>query len=356
MISCYEREIPPFVETELERLYANIHSSLAFFRQFRPLEDASTYVARKSGRTVAVFLFRCENGKIHVLNEMIAIDEEEICRFARYVFARFRSASVISFQSIHTAIRRLPFPYQQYNDKEDFVIVLPGTPAQYTAGLGKATRSNIKRYSRRVIRNFPSLTHKIYVNNEVEEQHILDIVNLSRSKIEGKKRKFALNKEEAAGLIRLAKTCGFVNVLLIDGRLCAGSISYRIGSNYFAFINAHAPEYEDYWLGMLCYYFTIRESIIRGGKELHMGWGRYEYKNRLLGVRRDFDRLVIYRSYRHVVLNADSAAKTVFDGNLRRLKLWLLDPRRQNGFMSRCAFHSLYIFRKLTQSRKQDSV
>lgn len=346
-VSCHQSEIPSFVETELERLYAHIYSSLAFFKLFKPGDNVNTYVARKGGSAIAVLLFRCEKGKAEVFNEMIDLDEEEIRRFASYVFSRFRSVSAISFPAIRSAARTLPFPCQQYDEKEEFSIVLPGTPDEYTARLGKATRTNIKRYSKRLMQNYPSFTHRVFVNEDIEEQHVHDIIRLSKARMADKKKKFSVDDDMTQGLIKLAKACGFVNVILIDGRVCAGSISYRIGSNYFAFVNAHDSEYDNYWLGTLCYYLTICESIVRGGKQLHMGWGRYDYKTRLLGVQQDFDRLVIYRSYPHLALNFGTAAKTALNGHVRRLKLWLLDPQRQNSLVSRLAVNLLYIARKL---------
>jgi hypothetical protein len=346
-VSCHQSEIPPFAEAELERLYGHIYSSLAFFKLFKPVDNVNTYVARKGGNAIAVLLFRCEKGKAEVLNEMIDLGEEEIRRFASHVFSMFRSVSVILFPTIRTAARTLPFPCQQYNEKEEFSIVLPGTPDEYTACLGKATRSNIKRYSKRLMQSFPSFTHRVFENEDIEERHIHDIIRLSKARMADKKKKFSVDDDMMKGLIRLAKACGFVNVVLIDGRVCAGSISYRIGSNYFAFVNAHDSEYDDYWLGTLCYYLTICESIVRGGKQLHMGWGRYDYKTRLLGVQQDFDRLVIYRSYPQLALNCGSVAKTALNGHVRRLKLWLLDPQRQNSLVSRFAVNLLYIARKL---------
>jgi hypothetical protein len=346
-IECHERELPSFVESELERLYGHIYSSLAFFRLFKPPDNVSTYVVRRGGETVAVLVFRSENGKVDVFNEMMRIDAEEVGRFADYIFRRFPSVSVITFEAVQTDLQSLPFPRQQYNDKEEFVIMLPATVDEYTANLGKATRANIKRYSKKMAQNFPSFTHTTYENEEVDEEQIHGIINISKVRMAGKKKKFSVDGKMTDGLVKLAKTCGFVNAVTVGERLCAGSISYRIGSSYFAFVNAHDAEFDQYWLGTLCYYFTICESIARGGRRLHMGWGRYEYKSRLLGVQHDFDRVVIYRSYAKMALNFDSVAKTAVRGHVRRLKLWLQDPQRQNSLLSRLAVNSIYVLRKL---------
>jgi hypothetical protein len=346
-IACHEGEIPSFVESELERLYGHIYSSLQYFRLFKPPDNVNTYVVRNGERINTLLLFRCENGKAEVFNEMIRIDEAEVSRFADFIFTGFPSVSVISFQAIQTSVQWLPFPFQQYNEKEEFAIRLPATPDEYTASLGKATRSNIKRYSRRLAESFPGFTHKTYENGEVDEQQVRAILQISKVRMTDKKKKFSVDEKMAEGLVELSKTCGFVNVVMIGDRICAGSVSYRIGANYFAFVNAHDPEFDSYWLGTLCYYYTICASIVRGGKRLHMGWGRYEYKSRLLGEQQDFDSLVIYRSYAQMALHCDSVIKTAVKRHVRRLKLWLQDPQRQNSVVSRLAVNVIYVLRKL---------
>jgi hypothetical protein len=346
-IDCYDSEIPSFVESELERLYGQIYSSLAFFRLFKPSDNVSTYVVRRGGEAITVLVFRRENGRVEVFNEMIRIDAGEIDRFADYIFRRFPSVSFITFEAVQTDLQSLPFPRQQYNDKEEFVIMLPATADEYTANLGKSTRTNIKRYSKRLAQNFPSFTYTTYENEEINEEQIRGIINISKLRMAGKKKKFSVDAKMADGLVKLAKTCGFVSAATVDDRLCAGTIAYRIGSSYFAFVNAHDPDFDEYWLGTLGYYSTICESIARGGRRMHMGWGRYEYKSRLLGVQQDFDRVVIYRSYARMALNFDSVARTAVRGHVRRLKLWLQDPQRQNGFLSRLAVNSIYLLRKI---------
>jgi hypothetical protein len=56
---------------------------------------------------------------------------------------------------------------------------------------------------------------------------------------------------------------------------------------------------------------------------------------------------VIYRSRAHMVLNCDSVASNAVKGHVRRLKLWLQDPERENSFLSRAAVNAMYVFRKV---------
>jgi hypothetical protein len=323
-ISCHENEIPAFVELELERLYGNIFSSL---RQFRIYGWApgrtSTYVVRDNGEPKAILLFEREGPRLRVMNEVITLDSPELERFVRYVFSTFKSVSVIAFKAIQTDIHRFPFPYQRFNHIEDMTLTLPPTVDAYHASLGKNTRRNIRRHLDRLGRNFPSYRFEVYEKDAMDPQLVRDIIEFNRARMADKNIISIIDEDETQRIIRLVQECGLVGVVTIDGRLCAGAISFRSGSNYFLNVLAHDPRYDDYWLGFLCCYMTICECIARGGKEFHFLWGRYDYKFLLGAIQRDLDNVVIYRNRAQLVRNADFASRIAYEGYLRRLKVWL---------------------------------
>ena len=343
--SCYVGEIPAFAEVELARLYGHIHSSLPFFRTSRPADSVSTYVAWKDGKPLTLLVFRRASGKVDVYNEMFVIAADEVCRFAHYIFKHFDDVDVISFKAVRTDMQRLPFPFQRHDAKENWEIDLPATPEEYTARLGKATRENVKRYRRRLLRDHPSFEHQFQVAGEIDEQQVREIIELSRARITSKKMKFGMDEAEVMRIVRLAKECGFVTVLRIGGRVCAGTVSYCVGTEYLAEVVAHDSRYDAYWIGALCYYMTICESISRGAKKFHMGGGRNEYKTRLLGVRHDMDRIDIYRSYGAMGRNLDAVMKIAAGAVVRRVKVWLLD--REKSVVTQSVFRVLHALRKL---------
>jgi hypothetical protein len=344
-VSCYVNEIPLFTEAELARLYGHIHSSLAFFSTSRTTENVSTYVVLQGCQPTTLLLFQYKNGVVDVFNQMIFISQEEIYRFAQYIFEKFSLAHVICFRAIRTDLQTLMFPYQRHNSKEDWVINLPATPNEYTASLGKATRENVKRYSRRIVRDHPSFTQRFYIEESIDEQDIRKIIELSEARISAKKKKFAIDDEETKRIIKLIKQCGFANIIQIEGRLCAAIIGYRVGSGYKAEIVAHDSKYDRYWIGTLCYYMAICGSIVHGAKKFHMGGGRYEYKARLLGVRQDMDCVEIYRSYAHLAFNPCRVTKTAINSYIRRIKIWLLE--HEKSFITQTILHFLYHLRNL---------
>ncbi|HJV80497.1 GNAT family N-acetyltransferase [Noviherbaspirillum sp.] len=323
-ISCYDNEVPSFVESEIERLYGNIFSSLRGFRTYGWTEtNTSTYVARKSGKISALILFERRNGKARVLNEGIRISGEELDRFADYLFATDESLNVISFKAVETDIRKSRFPLQRFNQLEDLALAFPSTREEYLARLGKNTRRNIKRYTDRLLRAFPSFRFEVCESENVNEKDIRTLIAFNRARMAGKNVVSSFDEEETRQVVDLAKSCGLVGIARIDGQICAGAVSFKAGDNYFLNLLSHDPRYDDYWVGFLCCYLTMCECIDRGGREFHFLWGRYEYKYALGAKPRDLDNVNVYRSRLQVLLNADFAWKAAREGYFRRAKCWL---------------------------------
>lgn len=165
-----------------------------------------------------------------------------------------------------------------------------------------------------------------------------------------KSKTSTINHDEERRIIELAKRCGLVSVMTLNGEVCAGAVCLRVDRNYFSVVSGHSFQYDNYRLGMLCLYRTICESIERGGKEFHFLWGRYEYKYALSGIQNSLDDVVVYRSRSHLFRQANMASAMALKGYVNMGKFWLLDKARQqeNGRATwRPASHFLNSLRRL---------
>jgi hypothetical protein len=335
---CHENEIPHFVEAALDRRYGSLFSSLLHFRiKQRLTPRTSTYISRRGDEIVSILLFEREAGKVTVFNDLIDISEEEIRQFADYIFAAYESVTRICFPTIKTYLQSFPYSYQQFFSAEDIVISLPDTAQTYLRSLGKNTRRNIKRYNDAIVCSSPSYCYRVLPAEEVSEELIRYIIDFNKVRMAGKNKVSAINDEEERWIIALAKICGLVGVVTIDGRVCAASICCRVADNYYMLVIGHAPEYNEFSLGTLCCYQTICACIERGGKELHFMWGRLDYKYFFLGVQRGYDRVDIYRTRAAFLRNAMVAMKTAVTGHLREAKFRLLDCERRDDAKSKFA-------------------
>jgi len=339
-IRCYLHAIPPFVEQALAGLYDTLHASLPFFRVFRSTEGVSCYVAERDGRPATILLFRCRGRRLEVLNEMIAIEPPELRRFVRYVFRHFPRIDLIAFAALKTNTAGLGYPAQQHHAKDTFVIDLPDTPEAYLAGLGKSTRANIRQQTNLVQRTFPGYLTRFYTDGDIEERHVRAILALSEARIQAGGARVA---HDAERILALARACGFVVVLFIDGEVCAGSVNYRVGTSYFGDVTGYDRRYDKYSLGKLCVFQTISESIARGAKRFYLGGGEFDFKQRLGGVSVTMDEVRIYRSRWRMLVNLDRALEAAFHARIRQLKQHL--HRHKQHLLARLAFRLFYLLK-----------
>jgi len=331
----YQEEVPQFVGPEIERLYANLYSSLPHLAIEGRLDDASTYVVRVEGKLTAVMLYEMDGNKVTVLNEVIDLGRAEIIQFSKYIFGVFKHVQVICFRAIHTDIRPVPFRIQCFNYLEDMTIALPDSEDTYTAMLSPKNRSNLRRKFKSIQADYPSFEIKCVEKEDIQEEQILTLVGFNRARMSAKKKASNYAKAESDRLVQLARKNGVMMLALIEGKICGGVVSYRIGENYFSLMVAHDPKYNEYSLGLLCNYRAICESIRHGAKELHFLWGRYHYKYTLMATPRELDFVVLYRSRLAYFFNIGVAARAHGLRLRRKFFLWKHHHKQEKGMFYR---------------------
>jgi CelD/BcsL family acetyltransferase involved in cellulose biosynthesis len=331
----YDSPLPPFVEAALERLHENVFGSCARARSLGIEEQVRAFVASRAGQPYCILLFYQRGRAVEVLAEAIALAPADVEAFAAAAFDHCPGATHIVFPAVRAPITQLPFPHQQFDCLEDIVADLPDSAETYFAMLGKNMRASLKRYQKKIAADFPGFRYAFYEKGDIRDQDVGAIVALSSARIASKNQSSTHTGDKTRQLIRLVKECGVVLVATIDGRVCAGVICSRVGGNVFMHVVAHDPAYDDYRVGKVCCYLSICDAIARGAREYHFLWGRYEYKYRLLGVQRDYDRLVIYRSRLALLVSASTWLRTAFRGHGRRAKWWLLEQEGKDNKWAR---------------------
>ncbi|GJI94039.1 hypothetical protein RugamoR57_07570 [Duganella caerulea] len=340
-------QVPAWVGPALERLYGNLFATLAQFRFSRDLAQAHTYATFEGSELRTLLVFSLHRGVAQVFNEVVCLDSAEIEAFADYVFTHFRGARVVSLRAVHVARGHWRHPRQQYDYLEDTWIALPATVAAYTDSLGKNTRRNLRRYQQSLRDEAPGFQFTVAERGAASPAGIDAIIALNHARMAGKNKRSALDARQGAQLRQLAAACGLVGTITIDGRVCAGAISYRVGDNYFLMVLAHDPEYNRHSLGFLCCYLTICACIERGGKEFHFLWGRYDYKRHFLGQQRALDQLLLYRTPLTVLRHPGLALRTWGAALRRRALLRLQLAARSDHPAARAALRCLAAWRRL---------
>jgi hypothetical protein len=314
-VSIYEGQVPAFVAGALETLYESVYCTLARFNIYGEAENASTYVARSRGRILCVILFRIEGNAVKVVNQQIAIGQDELREFARAIFAKYRSVSVISFYAIETRIERFPFPFQKFEALEENVLALPSTPAEYLASVSQAMMKKIKAGERKLEQEHPGFTFEVLSKTDVSETVLREIVALAGARMASKQQSAYIVEEQVGKILRLVHTYGFVSVLRIDGVTRAGNVFYGVGKRFFMHVIAHDPDYDKYMLGHMVQYLAACHCIELGGRECRLMGGGRESKSRFRAVPKYLESVDIFRSRAQLLLDL----RRVSSGALRRL-------------------------------------
>lgn len=351
-IRFYENEVPAFAEKELENLYGSIFSSMAQFRVYGGAEQASTYMAFAGERIVALFLYEMDGQTLRVVNEGMTLDEEQVRRFADAVYCRYPQISVIEFRAVRPSFDKIPLPCQRFQVGEDFAADLPDSVEAYRASLSKSTRQHLNYYQNRLKRRYPDFSFEVSTRADIKEEDIRTIVAFNRLRMANKKKISSIDEAELQRIILLTRERGMVCTIKLDGKICAGSLRYQVGSAYFARINAHDPAYDDDRIGTLCAYLTICECIRRGGKKFSFDHGQNENKSRFLAKQVRLENLTIYRSHVHFVLNGRFALKTATRGYAGELRQALAaQAQREKGLLARTIHVARTVVRNIRRMR-----
>lgn len=354
----YPQQIPPFAEREMERLHAGRYSSMPHFQVYGHAAGASTYVARRHGVPSALLLYRRDGAVARVLNEAIPLSVDEARRFARHVLSGPDAPAAVLFRAVDMAAPRdaeRDGLLQRVECEQDIKLTLPSNARDYLNSLGESTRSMLKNRLNKVRREQPSFSFTVYENEQIDLQLMRDIIALHRSRMVGKRGAVAVDAEEEDKVLQMLRRCGIVGVIMIDGRCCAGSISYRTGDVVSGRFLAHDAAYDIYRLGFLCAYlmccYCIDNDAIR---EFHFGWGRDGYKYQLGGQNRALYDVAIYRSRWQRLRLAPFGARLALRGLAFRTRRAMLALESRDTRLGRTTAAALTALRRRGGRRPRD--
>ena len=322
------RPFPPSLRTLLEKCHENVFCTEARCAGLPDDADVACYVALRGGVPITGVLYRREGDTITVLNELFAIEGDALEQMVRCLLARHEGVELIHFPAVRTPPWPLPFPCQRYGATEDLVISLQGTPEAYLASLGPNTRAAIRRAQRMVAQQAPDLVFSFHGPDTIERADVAALVGLNCLRLSHKGQSPSHTADSLAMLESVLAEYGRVLLARSGGRIRAGVACTHVGRHAYMHVIAHDPGFDQARLGLLCCYMSICEAIRRGMREYHLLSGRYDYKRRLLGQQRDFDRIVVYRSLAAVMASLPTYARTLVRGRGRQAKQRIASWRR----------------------------
>lgn len=302
-ITCemHEQAVPPFVETALDRLYGSLYASWRHLKWCAAVQTLPhAWVAYRRGEIAAALLFRVQAERVLVLNEMMSIDGSLIDAFCRSVFSRYPQVRLITLNAVDVDRWSSRWPSQSFVFSENYVIDLPASVEAYRTQLGKSTRKTLNGYGNRIARELPGLRWEgidaTSLSFSAQRSLVRTLQRFKRDGMQARGKQAAIDRHDTARLLLMARDCGLYGMATMDGRVVAGSLACRIGDSYVMLLSAADPRLAPWRLGFLACYWAICDCIARQGRCCHLLWGRYDYKQQLLGQLRLIRRLHLYRS------------------------------------------------------------
>lgn len=330
----HENDVPEFAVAALERLHGSLFATvrhLQLCNDYYPLPH--TWVCYQQGEITGVLLFRIISSRVLVLTEMIMLSQSHAEAFARSVFARYPLLKTISFNAISAQFDALNFPSQSYVFSENYILNLPADAESYLASLGKSSRKTIHGYGNRLRKDHPDFSWEVssFAELPVLTQQMLvhSLQQFKRDSMAARNKEAVIDVEETRRIMQLASECGLFGMAKINGQLCGGSLSCRIGDNYVMLLSAADPLMERYRLGLLICFWSMCDCIARGASQCHLLWGRYQYKSQLLAVPHDLIRLTVYRSHWQMLFKPATVARMSMQKKWLSLRRWLLHDVQQ---------------------------
>jgi hypothetical protein len=343
----YEDEIPEFVESALESLYGCFFSTLLRFSQYYTLHDTVTYAVFDAEQIVTIILFQILDDEIRILNEQIAVSNFEVVEFVNAVFCRYSKVKRIRFYAVECSPQSLPLYVHATNCLDDIRVFLPSYVQEFRDRLGRSTIEYLRKAPAKIARDHPSFHFEIYHGLVVDDHLVEKIIQLNRLRMASKGKESYHTEESTRKMLGLIRRYGRVGVGFIDGEICGGVILLQVSSKYYLHTLAHDPRYNSYRLGYLFCYYGIESAILNGAKEFHFGWGRYDYKYKLLGETKRLYLLMIYRNFFAMAFDLPSLVQRMLLVLRRKYIIFNESSSNKRSFWIRVLIQLLAGFRKL---------
>ncbi len=351
----YDSAIPDFADAALERLYANIYCTLTRICIYERLDDIHTFVAADEHDIVLLILFRIDRNTVRIVNQQIALSAADLAYFAVNVFSRYPAARRIEGYALDTPVdastfastfaSTYAFPVQVLPQLDENVVALPSSADAYMGQLGKSTRELMRRSMRKCAAQFPSCRFEVLSTRQITPRHVRELVGLTDQRMDARNATPYVENSDIDRIVRLARSHGYLGIMLIDDTIVAGCLCFRVGTRHFLHLVGHAPRFDAYRLGRQVTLQTIYHAIAIGGRELWMMGGHHDWKSHFLARRKILGSVTIYRSRVAALVCWRTLLRNAARSRLHDLRLLVATVQARDGAGKRLLGHSLTALR-----------
>lgn len=310
----FEDRVPELAQAQWHALRSNAPWMETLLQKALRARQLCTYALQDDGRTIALYFFRRQKSKITVLNADTAESGQSLFRFTRFIFDRYPQISEISFQGSQRYIHR---PSRLRGKSRQRIILPPHPSAQMDEALRFSKRS-VNYFLQRLKRDFSSPRFELHAGEALDESLCRSILHLPRPRLAGDAHDDLPLTGMQENLVHAVKSGGLAVTLSIEGKLAAGVILQRVGSDMHLRFLAHDPRLQAYGLGMLCCYVAACAHMHGDGTKSQRLLSKPRYRFDLEVQEQRFTAMRIFRPHASWLVRADVAVYYWANRNLER--------------------------------------
>jgi Acetyltransferase (GNAT) domain len=272
--------VPRSLTDALPGLYSSVFCLIEYIELFDQPANLNACVLDDP---LHVVLFTVHGRDAVILNRLFDIDGIAARRVLDSIFRALPKVRRVRVRHFKLDPADIGLPFRTVSTGDDLVMSLPSSLGEYDRLLGRSTRKNLRKYMNRLSRALPGFTFEVREKAAIDDELVRQVAAFNRVRMRVKGTTSDIDEAYEQSLGMMLAAYGFAGVLQAQEGVIAGCLCTKVGSSYYALVQAFDQAYDELHLGLLCYYLTVCAAVERSGLEYHFLWGNSRYKRQLGG-------------------------------------------------------------------------
>ena len=294
---------------KLNSLYKTIYSDIEYMNMHdKSISESSCHklIIYKHGLLEHILLFKYDGKARHIiiLNHYFQMCIQDIETVRDIIFCDYKNVKKITFPYLYlekVEKKSLMILYEQLND---WVVELPESMDLYMKSLSNKTRTNIRSYQKRIVKDYPDFKVSFYEGEDISLDQITRLVELHKGRMKTKEKKSDIDTAVCESLYQYARIRGVLCLCNINENIIGGTLDWIFDDHVYGRLISHDNAYNNHHVGYIALTNSIQYMIEKNMKFHHFGFGDIDYKRRFLAVAHAIHDVIVFKNHMIFFLNS----------------------------------------------------